>query len=408
MPAVDHTPLKRLALVVPEFRASGGRSGGLDAVAQFVLDSFTPDYGWTVHVASARMSRRAEESRKLLDPRSWWRPPQRRDGQVDGLPISYFGAELAELEYARYLPRPALTRYLDENDAVMVVAGSPAIVNVTRKTTRPVVAQIATFVREERTAIVRSERGMRRLLTMLMTRAVARLDERALRIPQAVLVENTHMQEECGSRGVPVHLIPPGVDCQRFQPAERGPRPGYILAVGRWYDPRKDLGTLLRAFARARQVGHVRQKLLLAGLKTPTTEDHQLIRALKLEDFVEVHANVPLDELAGLYAAADLFALTSTEEGLGLVFLEAMASGTPVLATATMGARYALGDSGAGQLIDFGPDLVERFATALTDWCEDAHRRTEAGIAGRINVEQRFDAREAGARFRAVVEKCLP
>jgi len=403
---VRSSDVKRLCLVVPEFRAGGHLSGGVDSVAQFVLDAFTPEHGWTVQVASPRMSHRAEESGRLFDPRSWM-APRERDVVLDGVPIRYFGANLAELELARYQPRAAMTRFLDEFDAVLVVGGSPAIVNVTAKTRRPVVAQIATFIKEERRSVIDNARGSRRARIVAMTRLAARFDESALRIPRMTLVENQHMLHECRARGVNVQLIAPGVDCDTYHPGTYANRSRFILGVGRWADPRKDLPTLLRAFARSRQHDGIEQRLVLAGLQGPSAEDRELMRSLGVEDVVEVRENVPIDQLALLYRSADLFALTSTEEGLGLVFLEAMASGTPVVATATEGAQFALGDSGAGELVAFGPDLVDRFSSALTQWCHDAERRKHASIAARQNVEERFNARDAGARFRRVVEDSL-
>ena len=229
-------------------------------------------------------------------------------------------------------------------------------------------------------------------------------DESALRIPGVTLVENQHMLHECRARGVNVQLIAPGVDCGTYHPAQEANRSRMILSVGRWDDDRKDLSTLLRAFARSRHHDGIEQRLVLAGLQRPTAQDRTLMEYLGVEDAVEVRENVPLEQLAELYRSADLFALTSTEEGLGLVFLEAMASGTPVVATATEGAQFALGDSGAGELVAFGSDLVDRFSSALTRWCHDAERRKQASIAARQNVEERFNARDAGARFRRVVE----
>lgn len=398
--------MKRLCLVVPEFRADGQRSGGLDAVAQFVLDAFTPEHGWIVEGASPRMWHRASESRRLLDPRSWLAPRQ-RDVTVDGLPIRYFGANLAEFELARYQPRVAMTRYLDGYDAVLVIAGSPALVNVAARTSRPVIAQIATFINDERREIISRAEGLRRARIAIMTRLVARLDERALRIPRVTLVENQHMFRECEERGVNVRLIAPGVDCNLYHPGPERNRSPFILGVGRWADDRKDLPTLLHAFAQSRHRDGVEHTLVLAGLQGPNSRDRELIRSLEIEDVVDVRENVPLDQLAELYRSADIFALSSTEEGLGLVFLEAMASGTPIVATATEGAQHALGESGGGELVPFGPDLIARFSSVLTRWCQDRAGRTESRIAARRNVQERFDARDSGARFRQVVENCL-
>lgn len=397
---------KRLCLVVPEFRVDGQRSGGLDAVAQFVLDAFTPEHGWSVQVASPRMWHRAGESRRLLNPRSWLASAQ-RDVVLHGLPVRYFGANFAECEWARYQPRAAMTRFMDEFDAVLVVAGSPAIVNVAAQTGRPVIAQVATFVQDERRGVIERTTGLRRARIAVMTWLVARLDENGLRIPHVTLVENQHMLRECQARGVNVDLIAPGVDCETYRPAPEGKRSSMILAVGRWADDRKDLPTLLRAFAQSRLRDGIEQRLVLAGLQGPVAKDRSLMASLGIEDAVEVRENIPLEELAKLYRSADLFALTSTEEGLGLVFLEAMASGTPVVATATEGALFALGDSGAGELVSFGPDLVDRYSSTLTRWCQDTKRRDSARVAARRNVEQRFNARDAGARFRAIVEDSL-
>ena len=400
---------RRLAVVVVEYQLGGGAvSGGLDAVTRFIQDSFTPDHGWSIEVVSPRVSSSAPESRRLRDTRTLLRGPRRRNTVIDGIGVSYFGAPLAELEVARYLPRKELTQLLDACDATLVVAGSPAIINVTRHTKRPVVAQVATFVRDERAELIRRQRWPRRWLTAAMTRLVARMDEAALREADVVLVENDHMYAACRRRGINVQLAPPGVDCQTFHPGAKNDRPGTVLAVGRWEDPRKGLETLLRAFGLARQIHGVQQRLVLAGIHEPTAEQLALIRSLGLMPHVDIRANVPTERLAALYRSADLFALTSSEEGLGLVFLEAMASGTPVLATETEGARHALGDSGAGALVPLGEGLVGRFADSLAAWCSDPARLSEAGAQARENAEARFDLRQAGERFRTAVEALLP
>lgn len=398
--------VKRLCLVVPEFRADGQRSGGLDAVAQFVLDAFTPEHGWSVHVASPRMWHRASESRRLFNPRSWLAPAT-RNVVLDGLPIRYFGADFAEFEGARYQPREALTSFLNEFDAVLVVAGTPAFVNVAAQTNRPVIAQIATFVQDERRGVIQGAGGLRRARLAIMTRWISRLDERGLRIPRVTLVENEHMLRECESRGVNVHLIAPGVDCVTYHPGPESDRSLFILGVGRWADDRKDLPTLLRAFARSRERDGIQHRLVLAGLQGPTPQDRDLMGALGIAEAVDVLENVPLEELTLLYRSADIFALTSTEEGLGLVFLEAMASGTPIVATATEGAQHALGESDGGELVTLGADVVERFSSVLSRWCLDREGLRHARLAARRNVEERFNAQDAGVRFRRVVEESL-
>lgn len=402
------TSCRRLGLIVPEFRVDGSRAGGLDTVAQFILDAFTESHGWTVQVVSPRMSRQAAESQRILCPQSWF-SVRHRITNVDGLSVAYFGSMLAEIEFFRYLPRRNLSLFLDQFDVVMVVAGSPAIINVASKTSRPVIAQVATFVLEERAALLARRGGvnMKRSFRAFMSRLVARLEVRGLQRADLVLVENEHMLDVCRKRGIGAELVPPGVDCELFRPRVGALGEGYILGVGRWADPRKDLPTLLRAFEYAVRNYAIQQRLVLAGLSAPNVSDQELIGELGLGHLVDVVENAPQEDLAELYRGADVFALASTEEGLGLVFLEAMASGTPVVTTSTMGAQYALANSGAGELVPFGPDLDARFGAVLAQWCMDAPKRQAAAILARSNVLDRFDSRDAGGRFRDAVATCL-
>src|SRR5690606_5443799 len=134
-----------------------------------------------------------------------------------------------------------------------------------------------------------------------------------------------------------VELRSPGIDTTLFTPAPADPGGGvgYLLMVGRLDDPRKDLPTLLRAYSIARECFDVAQRLVLAGRYAPSAEDTRLLRKLKLEEHVDVRTGVSTAELVELYQRADLFVLSSAEEGLGMVLLEAMAAGLPVVSTAT-------------------------------------------------------------------------
>jgi glycosyltransferase involved in cell wall biosynthesis len=107
----------------------------------------------------------------------------------------------------------------------------------------------------------------------------------------------------------------------------------YVGIVAR----KKNLPTLLRAFARLRQGTDLPHKLVFAGRPFPTSSDEgtvlRLIRELGLQDWVQFTGLVPQADLPLLYAAADLFVYPSLHEGFGLAPLEAMACGTPVITT---------------------------------------------------------------------------
>ena len=80
---------------------------------------------------------------------------------------------------------------------------------------------------------------------------------------------------------------------------------------------------------------------------------------------VTYHTGVSDAELAALYRRAWVYASPSAYEGFGLPYLEAMASGTPVVATPNPGSREVLGDGRFGRLVDdagFGPGLADLLA----------------------------------------------
>src|SRR5947208_2552176 len=74
-------------------------------------------------------------------------------------------------------------------------------------------------------------------------------------------------------------------------------------------------------------------RLVLAGLTAPKPDDWECAVQLGIADDIQVRIGVSDDELRDLYRGASLFLLSSDEEGLGVVLLEAMASGLPVVAT---------------------------------------------------------------------------
>lgn len=119
----------------------------------------------------------------------------------------------------------------------------------------------------------------------------------------------------------------------------------YILYVG-GYDRRKNLPALLAAFKRL-LIKQPDLKLALAG---PLTHDYPQVRQKAEELGISksvVHAgDVSLPDLQALYASASLFILPSLYEGFGLPALEAMACGTPVIASNAAALPEIVGDAG--------------------------------------------------------------
>ncbi len=133
------------------------------------------------------------------------------------------------------------------------------------------------------------------------------------------------------------HIIPCGVDLERFRPALpppagiRGPGP-VILFLGR-LDQRKGLAVLLRALPTVlRSVPSAR--LLVVGSGPEENRCRRLAAELGIESAVQFRGRVSHEELPGYYANCDVYCSPALGgETLGIVLLEAMAAGAPVVAS---------------------------------------------------------------------------
>jgi glycosyltransferase involved in cell wall biosynthesis len=154
----------------------------------------------------------------------------------------------------------------------------------------------------------------------------------------------------------------------------------YILWVGT-HEPRKDVTTLVQAFARAE--GLADHRLVLAGPAGWLTADlfpPAVVAALG--DRLQMLGHLDLTELRAMYAGATVFALPSRHEGFGLPVLEAMVQGTPVVCSDIAALREVAG--GAARLVPAGD--VDAWAQALSGLVSDGAAREAQAAAGRAWV----------------------
>lgn len=172
-----------------------------------------------------------------------------------------------------------------------------------------------------------------------------------------VVVPSSAMVERLSSYGVtvPMHVLPTGIPLSRFGKgdgkafrARHGIEPGRPVAlfVGR-VAHEKNIGFLLEAIRHARRNGP--DLLLLITGEGPAREDlRRQVQEMGLADNVRFLGYLNrADELPACYAAADAFVFASRTETQGLVLLEAMAAGLPVIALSAMGTKDIL-DPGRG------------------------------------------------------------
>jgi len=399
---------RRVALIVPNIAAGGG----VPSVSRFLYRVLEASGRYAPTVVSLPMSSHDEASVRLVRPATWLRGPLLTQGVWEGLPFVEVGAVGVELEVLRYRPRRALTDLLDTFDLVQVVSGTPAWANVTAHVRRPVLLQAASLIRVERASVLREARGVRGLWRRGMAKLVDGLDRSALRHVRTAFVSNAWMLDLLTSWMPPgaVRLAPPGIDTTRLRPAD--PRPAdapaadrYILSVGRFSDVRKNVRLLFRAYARLRERVAEAPRLVLAGSSGPSEADWAFAREAGIRDHVEFREGVSEEELATLYRDAAVFALASDEEGFGMVLVEAMASGVPVVSTACGGPQLIIDEGVTGYLTP--PGDAEALAARMADLVGDEAARRRMGAAARAHAEARFSLEAAGRAFLAAYDEAL-
>jgi glycosyltransferase involved in cell wall biosynthesis len=153
-------------------------------------------------------------------------------------------------------------------------------------------------------------------------------------------------------------VISNGVDLSLFYPDayEKSPEPS-ILFVGD-LNGRKRGRRLLEWFITDVQPKHPTARLRVVSNPGPQTAG------------VSYHTGISNAELARMYRAAWVYASPSTYEGFGLPYVEAMASGTPIIATPNAGSREVLADGEYGLIVE-----DRKFAEALTNLLSDSNSR---------------------------------
>lgn len=168
-------------------------------------------------------------------------------------------------------------------------------------------------------------------------------------------------------------VLPFPVDLHRFQPGIFSPT-SVVIYVGRVDDNRKNVPLLVRAFADV--INRVpNAELWLVGSYSPTGPVARAVESSGLGNNVKFLGYQPDEALPDLYRQAAVFALPSRQEGLGIVVLEAMACGLPVVSTRCGGPEEDVEDSRAGALVPV--EDSEAFAEELCVVLQSSAKRFE-------------------------------
>ncbi len=233
---------------------------------------------------------------------------------------------------------------------------------------------------------------MQNLVMRRVDRIITGSDNSALSIQKVFGVSPSHIQ-----------VIHDGVDTETFRPLDDAERePNSILFVGNSEDRNKGARYLLEALHLLRHemdfhltfVDKPRDDLKLAPL---------LVKRWGLQSRVTFTGRVSTEELVRLYNRTELLVSPSLYEGFGLPAAEAMACGTPVVATTAGAFPEVVADGETGWLVPAGDAAA--LAAAIRRLMADGDLRRRMGAAGRRRMQERFTWRETARKTIALYEE---
>jgi phosphatidylinositol alpha-1,6-mannosyltransferase len=195
-------------------------------------------------------------------------------------------------------------------------------------------------------------------------------------------------------------IIYPGTDPQRFTPAEKPEgQPPTLLTICRLV-PRKGVDTVLQAMLHLLQT-FPNLQYQIGGKGPNLSRLQQLVETLGISRAVTFLGFIPDEKLPTVYHNADIFVMPVREEkqqgsmeGFGIVYLEASASGLPVIGGKSGGTADAVQDGKTGILVD--SHNAKAVAQAIRHLLQNDDLRQEMGTNGRIWVETEMNWNRAG------------
>jgi phosphatidylinositol alpha-mannosyltransferase len=345
-------------------------------------------YDWTrpggVQAHVAQLATQLNESHEV----AVFAPHRRRAFPAVSAPTVVDVGRPVGLPYNRSVAPVAVTPTAALRVVRKLAAFGPDVTHVHEPLSPMVSSAVTTFAHRPLVATFHSWSDRDRFYRMAAPvgrRLVRRLDIKVAVSPAAQVYAAEALGVAIGS----FRVVPNGVEVQRFAHAEpledlRDPQRPLLLFVGR-LEPRKGLDVLVRAFLRIR-AAVPKARLCVVGDGPQRARCQQMIPSSIRHDALFV-GHVDEAEKARYFASADLFIAPNTGgESFGIVLLEAMASGIPIVASDIPGFRTVMRDGRQGRFVPAG-DAAALADGVLTLLANDKLRRAMSAEGRRRAAE---------------------
>jgi glycosyltransferase involved in cell wall biosynthesis len=271
----------------------------------------------------------------------------------------------------------------------------------------PVVATVHHPITRDRILDVAAARWWRKPLVRRWYGFAEMQQKVALEIPELLTVSSssaTDIAEDFGVSPSQLHVVPLGVDTALFKPGDRQRVRGRIIAIASADVPLKGISNLLKAVARLR-IERDLDVQLVAKLE-PNGPTEKLIAELGISDIVHSSSGLADTELADLLASAEVACIPSLYEGFSLPAVEAMASGTPIVASRTGALPEVVGADGeCARLVR--PADVDELTRVLGELLDSPQQLRRLGAAGRRRALDVFSWESVAAQTVSVYERAI-
>jgi len=238
-------------------------------------------------------------------------------------------------------------------------------------------------------------------LTFYPVRSQARTARRLAAVLTSSEASQHAIARDFGVRPERIHDVRNGVELPEPPLLRERPTRPELLFVGRCGDANKGLEFLLEALALLpHEVG-----LRVLDYFPAFTSLEKTLRALHLEERVRFTGKVTSEELQAAYRSAAVVVLPSLFEGFGLPAIEALAAGTPVVASRAGALPEVIADAGTGTLVP--PRDPAALAKAIAEQLENWDTAHADALAARPRIEAVFGWRPTAERTVAVYERVL-